>query len=67
VFYYRCFKAALSAPFSSIQQSKKNARNTRDRCNITVRRDNLSSDWFFWKAKEPIGLLEHEAATRMWE
>jgi len=34
---------------------------------LLYRRDNLSSDWFFWKAKEPMGLLEHEAATRMWE
>jgi hypothetical protein len=29
--------------------------------------DDLSSDCFLWKAKEPIRLLEHEAAPRMLE
>jgi len=30
------FKDSLSVPSSSVLQFKKNAQNTRDRCNITV-------------------------------
>jgi len=47
--------------------SKRMPRTQETDAILLCRRDNLSSDWFFWKAKEPMGLLEHEAATGMWE
>ena len=64
VVYYRCFKAAYQF---HLQANSSPKRMPETDAILLYRRDTLSSDWFFWKAKESMGLLEHEAATRMWE
>jgi len=67
VVYYRCFKAAYQSHLQAYSSPKRMPGTQETDAILLYRRNNLSSNWFFWKAKEPVGLLEKEAATRMWE